>query len=260
MQNNKKHILITNDDGIDAPGIRFLWEAMAPFGDISIVAPSSEKSGAGLSLTLWHPLHIEQVKWPLDTPCWKVSGTPADCVRMAMGTLLKKKPDLIVSGINKGSNAGRNLLYSGTVGGVIEGALRNIPGIAFSCGDFANPDYKTAQKYVAPIVNYLLDHPLPKGSLLNVNFPNKPGEIRGVKLAKQGMSYWIENPDERLHPEGYPYFWLGGKWDIHNEHAESDIELLSQGYAAVVPIHISELTDHREFENRKADFENYFNR
>ncbi|MFI5334787.1 MAG: 5'/3'-nucleotidase SurE, partial [Chlamydiales bacterium] len=212
----KPHVLITNDDGIDAIGIKYLWQALVKDFTISIVAPTTEKSGSGLAITLRDPLHIQEVPWEKGTHAWRVSGTPADCIRMGMRVLLDSPPDLIVSGINRGSNAGRNVLYSGTVGGVIEGVLRNVPGIAFSCDNYDHPDYATAEKHVLPIVRYMLDHPLPRGTLLNVNVPTSP-KILGVKLASQGRSYWIENPDERVHPEGRPYYWLGGKWEDHQE-------------------------------------------
>ena len=120
-------ILIINDDGIHAPGLIHLWKALVDLADVTIIAPAIEQSGVGLGITLRSPLHIESVAWNKGTPAWKISGTPADCVKMALSVILKTPPDLIVSGINRGSNSGRNVLYSGTVGGVIEGVLRNIP-------------------------------------------------------------------------------------------------------------------------------------
>lgn len=254
----KPHVLITNDDGIDAIGIKHLWQALAKDFNISIVAPSSEKSGSGLGITLRDPIHIQQVPWEQNTAAWKVSGTPADCVRMGLRVLLNTPPDLIVSGINRGSNAGRNVLYSGTVGGAIEGALRNIPGIAFSCHDYDKPDYATAEKYVLPIVRYLLAHPLPGGTLLNVNVPTCP-KLLGVKLARQGRGYWIENPEGRLHPEGRPYYWLGGKWQHHSEEEHSDVALLDQGYITCVPLHVHELTDRNVLDSHRDRFEKFLN-
>ena len=252
----KKHILITNDDGIEAEGLRHLWKALAGKYDLSIVAPTIEKSGAGLGITLRDPLHIHEVPWEDETRAWKVSGTPADCVRLGVSVLLGSRPDLIVSGINRGSNAGRNVLYSGTVGGVIEGVLRNVPGVAFSCEDFHNPDYALAATHVASIVDYVFRHPLPQGTLLNVNFPSTK-TIKGVRFATQGRGYWIEDPDERRHPEGRPYYWLGGKWHHQDEEAHSDVALLKEGYAAAVPIHIHELTDKDAFHAKRTHFEEF---
>lgn len=251
---NKTRILITNDDGIDAPGIRHLWNALVGHYEVFIIAPSSEKSGAGLSITLRDPLHIQEEEWDLKTLAWKITGTPADCVRLGLSVLLKDPPDLIVSGINRGSNSGRNVLYSGTVGAAIEGALRNVPSIAFSCEDFDKPDYVTAQKYTRSIVDYVLDHPLPLGTLLNVTFPTVP-TIRGIKLASQGRGYWKENPDQRLHPEGRTYYWLGGKWYHQEEEEISDVFLLKQGYITAVPIHIHELTDRTVLKTHAPSFE-----
>jgi len=253
----KQKILITNDDGIDAPGLRFLWEALVDVAELYIIAPSTEKSGVGLAITIREPIHIQPVEWAKGTKAWKITGTPADCVRMAMSVILDSPPDLIVSGINRGANSGRNVLYSGTIGGVIEGALRDVPGIAFSCVDFVNPDYKKVKHLIYPIVKHFTEHPLPIGTLLNVNFPDAQ-EIRHVKMARQGKGYWIEDPSHRVHPEGHSYFWHGGKWDEHEEDEESDVHLLKQGFATAVPIHVSELTDLKLFHERKLHFNALF--
>lgn len=239
----KPRILIINDDGIHAPGIKHLWKSLVDDFDLTIVAPASEKSGMGIAITVREPLHIDQVLWEKETPAWKINGTPADCVRLGISVILKQKPDLIVSGINQGSNTGTTILSSGTVGAVIEGALRNVPGIAFSCEDFFSPNYSIVEKYIAPIVRHMLDNPLRQGSLLNVNFP-KTESIKGIRLARQGKGRWMENPDERMHPEGKPYYWMGGKWLEYEEYEDSDVAFLKQGYAAAVPIHVAELTDH----------------
>jgi 5'-nucleotidase len=256
--NKKPRILITNDDGVDAPGIWHLWNALHDVADISIVAPANEKSGSGLAITTLKPLHIFEVKWEKNTPAWKITGTPADCVRLALSVILANPPDLIVSGINRGSNSGKNVLYSGTVGGAIEAVFRNVPGIAFSCTDYANPNYKIAEEYVLPIVKHVLEHPLSQGTLLNVNFPESD-KIRGVKLARQGQGFWIESPHERIHPaEGRPYYWLGGTWHHLEEEDDSDVALLKNGYVTAVPIYVKELTDHKHLKERKETFESLF--
>lgn len=252
----KPRILIINDDGIEAPGLKHLWRALADVAELSIVAPAIEQSGVGAALTLRTPLHIEQVKWERDTPAWKVTGTPADCVRLATSVILDKAPDLIVSGINRGANSGRNVLYSGTVGGVIEGVLRNLPGIAFSCEDFQNPNYEIVEKHISPIMRYVLDNPLPKGTFLNINFPTRA--IKGFRLARQGKGYWIEDIAARVSPEGKPYYWLGGKWDHHEEEIDSDVALLKEGYLTAVPIQVHELTDHNSLQNHRNAFERVF--
>lgn len=254
----KLKILITNDDGISAPGLRHLWEALVDIAELYIIAPAIEQSGMGLAITTRDPLQIQSVQWERETKAWKVSGTPADCVRMGMSVILDLVPDLIVSGINRGSNSGRNVLYSGTIGGVIEGALRGIPGIAFSCVDFMNPDYIKTLRFIVPLVKHVVEFPLPHGSILNVNFPDTE-EILGIKMARQGKSLWVENPDARVNPEGYPYYWLGGKWQDHPEEEDSDVHLLKQGFAAAVPIHVSELTDLNHFHESKEHFNQVFN-
>lgn len=254
---HKPRLLIVNDDGIYAPGLKALWKSLVDDFDLTIVAPTTERSGMGIAITLRKPLHIDQVVWEKDTPAWKISGNPADCVRLAMSVILKQPPDLIVSGINQGSNTGTTVLASGTIGAVMEGALRSIPGIAFSCEDFVNPDYAAVEKYIVPIVRHVLEHPLSQGSVLNVNFPMTK-TIKGFRFARQGKSRWLENPEERVHPEGKPYYWLGGRWMEYDEHEDSDVALLKQGYATAVPIHVAELTDHAHLKEYRNKFEALF--
>ena len=251
-------MLITNDDGITAKGIRHLWEAVHEFADVAIVAPLYEKSGSGLSITWKKPLMMEETAWG-NTTAWGISGTPADCVKLALTVLLDRKPDMVISGVNKGSNAGRTVLYSGTVGGVIEGTFKGIPGIAFSFLDEEAPPLSATKKYIYPLIQHLLENPLPSGSFLNVNFPlNAKDEIKGFKLTKQGRSAWLESPDRRMHPEGMHYCWLGGKWTTFEEDPESDVYWLDQGYATGVPIHVGELTDRAALSTHKSKIEERF--
>ena len=255
----RPRILITNDDGIHADGIRSLWRGIKDYADVVVVAPSSEKSASGLSITLTKPLKIHTLApWCEGAEIYSVNGTPADCVKLALGILLKDSPpDLILSGINRGYNAGRNILNSGTVGAVMEGVLRGIPGIAFSSGNFTNTDCRDLEKYIEPIVSYLLKNPIKKGSLFNINFPENHKEgIKGIRLARQGKSCWRDSPDKRFHPEGTPYYWLGGVWYEDEEIENSDVALLKQGYATAVPIHIAELTDQSLLEEHKDSFHN----
>ncbi|MDE3046000.1 MAG: 5'/3'-nucleotidase SurE [Verrucomicrobiota bacterium] len=261
MPSTRPYLLITNDDGIHAPGIKHLWQAVHEFADVIIVAPQTERSGAGLSITWNKPLVIHEVPWEGNTPAYTVNGTPADCVKMAISVVLKKRPHMIISGVNRGSNAGRTVLYSGTIGGCIEGALKHIPGIAFSFCDLDAPPLEMTKPYIYPLIRHFLEHPLPPGSLLNVNFPHNSKEtIRGLKLARQGMGQWAESPDRRTHPEGMPYYWLGGKWTPHEqENAESDVYWLEKGYIAAVPLHVGELTDHQVISKNKSLVEQHFN-
>lgn len=252
FMNERPFFLLTNDDGINAPGLKHLWQALIDWADLAIVAPHSEKSGCGLSITWTKPLQIRQVPWDMGTSAWSINGTPADCVKMAMSVLLEKPPQLILSGVNRGSNAGRTVLYSGTVGGVIEGTLRNIPGIAFSFSDLDIPPLNLTKPYITSIIKHFLKHKLPQGTFINVTFPCDCHEnMKGLRFAKQGKGYWIEEPDRRIHPEGIPYYWLGGKWCSFEEDPESDVALLEQGFVTAAPIQISQLTDLKLFEQHK---------
>ncbi len=253
-------LLITNDDGIQAPGIKHLWEAVSEFADTSIVAPNTERSGSSVSITWTKPLKIHPIQWDSPTTkAWSLNGTPADCVKMACSTLLEQMPQMIISGINRGSNAGRTVLYSGTIGGIIEGTLRGIPGIAFSFCDFTPPPLSSTKRFIFPLIDHFLKNPLPQGTFLNVTFPvNCENGVKGVRLAKQGRGYWVEDPEKRMHPEGLPYYWLGGKWSSFNEDPESDVALLGEGYITAVPIHVDELTDLKAFNARKETLETLF--
>jgi 5'-nucleotidase len=256
--NSEKTILITNDDGINAAGIFHLYNALKAHYNVIVVAPEVEQSAKGLSVTVNHPLRVTKIKWNgSDGRVWTVSGTPADCIKMALSYLLETPPDLIVSGINKGSNAGRNVLYSGTVGGVIEGTFRGIPGIAFSSLEFVNTDYSWQERFIPPIVDHVLNHPLHEGTLLNVNFPLETGEegALGLKLAIQGKGYWGENPTVREDPLGQQYLWLGAKPIEYQEDPSSDIALLQEGYITAVPVKVDQLTHFKLFETEKNRFE-----
>lgn len=263
-------ILITNDDGIHAPGIRHLWNALKDFADLIVCAPATEQSAVGLSITIRSPLHIQKIKWytpvslhhdqneQIDAVTWSVNGTPADCVKLALNVIFDTPPDLVVSGINRGTNAGRNILYSGTVAGAIEGVMHDVPAIAFSCRDFLEPDYQHFEQYIPLIVQHVLDNPLPDGTLLNVNFPDKSfDKIKGFRMARQGKEFWVENPDKRSHPaEGSDYYWLGARLAEFEEHEDSDITWLKQGYITAAPVQVSQMTDHAHLDLHKQSFAN----
>ncbi len=243
---SKPKILCINDDGIHAPGLHYLWEAAASLADLTIVAPSQERSGAGLSLTIKVPLYMNRVDWPDNTPAWSVSGTPTDCVKMALSVILDEYPDFIISGINPGSNAGRNILYSGTIGGVIEAVFRGIPGIAFSCYDPYDPPFEEGLPFIPHIIEQLVASPPPNGTFYNVTFPPRSaGSIRGILCAHQGMAYWGETPEKRLHhPSKKPYYWLGGVEQKFPEDEGSDVTLAKQGYITVTPVQVNDLTNY----------------
>lgn len=255
----RPRILITNDDGIQAPGIQHLWNALQPIADVTIVAPAHEQSCVSLSVTTRTPLKIENFPWNGNKNVFSVTGTPSDCVKLALNVVLDNPPDLVVSGINRGTNAGRNVLYSGTVAGAIEASLHDIPAIAFSCRDYFETDYQTATDYIPKIVRHILTHPLATGTLLNVNFPSKDIKIKGVKMTKQGKEYWGEEPSERFHPvEGHAYYWMGAKLMSFEEEEDSDISWLHQGFVTAVPVNVGSLTDMQQLNQSKSHFESLF--
>jgi 5'-nucleotidase len=243
------HILITNDDGIHAPGLKELVTAIQSFASqVTVVAPSSQRSGASISTNYIDPLKITRVDWP-NTIAYTVASTPADCIKAALGLILKTPPDFIVSGINHGTNAGRNVLYSGTVGGVIEGVLRGIPGIAFSYHESSDKEFPDIKSYIPPIIRYFIENPLPHGTLINVNFPERP--ILGIKLTRQGLAYHL---DDLVH-HGNSHYRIGGKWTTFDEHEDSDTLWLTKGFITCSPLHVNELTDHTVLHHHKAPFQ-----
>ncbi|MBA3722142.1 MAG: 5'/3'-nucleotidase SurE [Parachlamydiaceae bacterium] len=257
----KPRILITNDDGVFAPGIRHLWNAVNEMADVTVVAPAFEQSATSLSITVRSPLSIAKADWYSPKgPVWSVSGTPSDCVKLALTVILPEQPDLIISGVNRGNNAGRNVLYSGTVAAVIEGIMHNIPGIAFSLDGEEHSNYDGTEKHIQQIIRYILQHPLPSGTFLNVNFPQHSVDgIKGIRMARQGKEFWVENPECRSHPKGHSYYWLGIKLAKFQEHEDSDISLLEKGFATAVPIHVGELTDIVHVNNHRKIFEEFVN-
>ncbi len=259
-------ILITNDDGIHAPGIRHLWNSLKDKNGLYIVAPAYEQSGVGAGISLRNPLQVKEIEWSPCTSSWSVGGTPADCVKLAVSVLLKFTPHIIVSGINRGSNAGRNVLYSGTIGGVIEGVLRGIPGIAFSAYDYyEDVNYALFESYIPLIVNYVLQYPLPAGTMLNVNFPSmnprkrkdKGQGIHGIKLTRQGKQYVLEDPEKISYNALAASYTLGPQLVEFDEHEESDIYWLERGYVTIVPVHVEELTDWKYLRTQKEHLESF---
>ena len=239
---NRPVVLFTNDDGIMAPGIFHLYQALKDHVIPLIVAPAEQQSGKGVSITLQNPIIVEKVNWN-GIEAHKVYGTPADCVKIAF-SILHYKPDFIVSGINQGCNSGRNVLYSGTIGGVIEGVYRGVPGIAFSCREFFNPQYGEYESFIKTIFDHFRDDPMPAGTFINVNFPKElKHEVKGIRYAKQGKGQWIERvvrSENNSHQ--FDAVWVGPE-----EEADSDVRLMKEGYVAVCPIYVGEMTHHSHF-------------
>ena len=253
--------LLTNDDGIDASGLKYLRESVQCLGDIFVVAPSQQQSGKATGVTFNGPLHVQSVNSHGNATAWKVNGTPADCVRIALGELLDSPPDFILSGINHGSNSGRTLFFSGTVGAIIEGTLKNIPGIAFSYACPKTKLFPQVKKVIPKIIEYLQKHPLQKGSFLNVNFPHTSDQLfKGYKMAHQGKGYWVEISRKKaqdLTHGGTKYFTKPFYIEAV-EHELSDVALLQKGYVTATPISIGELTDHAHFKTNNTHFETLF--
>lgn len=235
----KPLILVTNDDGITAPGIRNLVEFMHEIGEVVVVAPNSPQSGKGHAITINATLTFEEIK-NLDGPQrdFALSGTPVDCVKFALDKILPRRPDIVVSGINHGSNSSINVLYSGTMSAAVEAGVEGLQSIGFSLSDLSwDADFTQAKEYIQDIVKKVLDNPLPKGVVLNVNIPNlKKEEIKGVKVCRQANAKWEENFEERTNPHGKKYYWLTGYFNNMDDKQDADENALAEGYISVVPV------------------------
>lgn len=239
-------ILVTNDDGITAPGIRTLIAVMEEIGEVVVVAPDKPQSAMGHAITINNVLHLNKVSTrdavSLEYSC---SGTPADCVKLAVNEVLTRKPDLCVSGINHGSNSAINVIYSGTMSAALEAGIEGLPAIGFSLLDF---DWNANFEHTKPIVKQLalmvLEHGLPKGVVLNVNIPKtSEAAIKGVKICRQADATWVEKFDKRKTPFGKEYYWLTGDFVNRDSGEDTDEWALSNGYVSVVPIQY-DLTAH----------------
>lgn len=248
-----KLILITNDDGINAPGIRFLIDCLKPLARIIVVAPMTPMSGMGHAVTIREPLRLKQVLIGDNIAEYKTNGTPVDCVKLAMNVLPNCKPDLIVSGINHGSNASVNVFYSGTMAAVIEGCMLGIPSIGFSSVNYAaDVNFSGFADYIKRIVVSALETGIPDHTCLNVNFPETE-IVKGLKVCRQAMAYWKEDFDERIDPHDSPYFWLRGQFVMTDSGDDHDEACLAAGYVSVVPINI-DITAHNALESLKKQF------
>ncbi len=235
---DKAVILVTNDDGIMAPGIRHLVRFMQELGDVVVVAPDKPQSGMGHAVTIEKPLRLEKLTLEGETDAYSCSGTPVDCVKLAVNQVLHRKPDLLVSGINHGSNASINVIYSGTMSAAIEGAMEDIPSIGFSLLDYSfDADFNQGREYVQQIAGEVLKKGLPKGICLNVNIPAvKKKDIKGVRVCRQANANWEEAFDHRKDPRGKDYYWLTGRFQLHDNSNETDIWALENKYISLVPI------------------------
>jgi len=242
----KPLILVTNDDSIIAPGIRTLIGIMKEIGDVVVVAPDSPQSAMGHAITINNTLYIDKLNLDIDLEHeYSCSGTPVDCVKLAVREILKRKPDLCVSGINHGSNSSINVIYSGTMSAAVEAGIEGIPAIGFSHLDYGwDTDFEPVKQYVKKIALEVLQNKLPEGVVLNVNFPKaKTGKIKGVKICRQAKAMWMEQFDKRTNPQGKEYYWLTGEFVNQDKGEDTDEWALENGYISVVPVQF-DLTAH----------------
>lgn len=252
---SKPRILVTNDDGITAPGLRHLVSFMNEIGEVTVVAPNSPQSGKGHAITINSTLTFEEITLEGPQRDFALSGTPVDCVKFALDKILTAKPDLVVSGINHGANSSINVIYSGTMSAAVEAGVEGLQAIGFSLLDFSwDADFLPAKPYVQAIVKKVLENPLPKGVVLNVNIPNcSASEIKGVRVCRQAHAKWEENFDERINPHGKKYYWLTGYFNNMDKAPDADENALAEGYVSVVPVKF-DLTAHEHLQTLSAVF------
>ena len=234
----KPLILVTNDDGMFAPGIKALVEVVKQLGDVVVIAPNSPQSGKGHAITIHDPLRLHKVDVFEGIEAYECSGTPVDCVKLAKSVVLKDRPiDLCVSGINHGSNASINIIYSGTMSAAMEASLEGIDSIGFSLLDFSfDADFEASKTIAKKVVSFILENGMQNGNLLNVNIPRLPlKEIKGIKICKQAEARWTEEFAEAIDPRGEKYYWLTGKFDNTGDDENTDIWALQNGYVSIVP-------------------------
>lgn len=249
------YILVTNDDGIDSAGIHALVRAMRRLGEVVVVAPDRQQSAVGHALTVSSPLRATPFHRDGEVFGFAINGTPADCVKLGVSTLLDRRPDIVVSGINHGSNASVNAIYSGTVSAATEGTLMGIPSMAVSHTSFDHrADMTLAAEVAYNVASRLLSMQLPAGTLLNVNVPNTDRvSFKGYRFTRQGHSEWKDNYETRIDPQGRPYYWLSGEFRTVNEMDDADDLSVADGWAAITPIHY-ELTNFAALERLRQEF------
>lgn len=251
MKKNKPLILITNDDGISAPGLRALISVMAELGEIVVVAPDAPQSAMGHAITTNSTLYLNKISLEGDSFTeYSCSGTPVDCVKLAVNEILKRKPDLCVSGVNHGSNSSINVIYSGTMSAAVEAGIEGIPAIGFSLLDYDwNANFEPIKTFIKKIVLEVLENGLPQGVVLNVNFPKlEEKDIKGIRICRQAKAFWAEKFDKRKTPQGRDYYWLAGEFINQDKGEDTDEWALENNYISVVPVQF-DLTAHHAIQN-----------
>lgn len=243
MEQTRPTILVVNDDGINARGIKALIEMALTLGKVVVVAPDSPQSAMGHAITISKPLRLDKVEIYEGVEMYQCSGTPVDCVKLAVNQVLHRKPDLCISGINHGLNNSINVIYSGTMSAAMEGAIEGIPSIGFSLDDFTSEaDFTPCIPFIKDVCLQVLEKGLPEGVLLNVNFPNIR-QIRGMKICRQAKAKWKEEFNERIDPNKRKYYWLTGVFQLMDEGEDTDVWALNHGYGSIVPVQF-DLTAH----------------
>ncbi len=252
-------ILISNDDGISSPGLNALAIELRKIGDVTIVAPVTEQSAVGHAITMKYPLRITDFYKNGDFFGYAVDGTPADCIKIGIRNIMHEPPDIVVSGINLGSNTAINIIYSGTVSAAREAAIMDVPSIAVSVTSHEAKDFSFAAKFSSKLAQMVAKNKLPAGTLLNVNIPDLPEEqITGALLTQQGKSKWDDVYEERKDPYGQKYYWLTGNLVQHDTTLETDQFAIRKNYISVTPIHF-DLTDYKTYDAMKSwQLENLF--
>ncbi|WP_343668518.1 5'/3'-nucleotidase SurE [Chitinophaga sp.] len=246
MAKKEKIILVTNDDGVTAPGIKALIEAVRPLGKVVVVAPDSPQSGKGHAITIGVPLRLDAVDIFEGIEAWQCSGTPVDCVKLARDKILHGLPDLCVSGINHGANHSINVIYSGTMSAAMEAAIEGVPSVGFSYLDYSfDADFSLCREVAHSVAKQMLETNLPGGTLFNVNVPVvTKAEFRGVKVCRQADAKYVETFDERRDPRGKKYYWLTGEFTNRDNGEDTDVWALANNYASLVPVQF-DLTDYK---------------
>jgi len=248
---HKPVILICNDDGIGADGIKALAKEIKKFANVIVAAPHTQQSAVGHSITMSSPIRVKEVLVFKDFYGYAIEGTPADSVKLAVHTLLKdRKIDLLISGINQGANTAINTIYSGTVSAATEGTILGIPSIAISLTSYTYTDFSPAAKFASKIAKVIIKKGLPKGTLLNINVPAIK-KIKGVRITRQGKSSWDDTYEIRIDPGNRKYYWLTGSMRKIDKTTEFDVKAVDEGYISVTPIHY-DLTDYKLYEEMKT--------
>jgi len=246
----KYKILVTNDDGINAPGIRFLIDVAKEFGEIIIMAPDKGQSATGHSITFAEPLRVKTLEEKENYREYCCNGTPVDCIKLAEHIAIKGMPDLVLSGVNHGSNASINVIYSGTMAAAIEACIDEIPAIGFSYDSYSSKiDFEPARPYIRTIIRGVIEKGMPKDVCLNVNIPNTD-QLKGIKVCRQAKASWQEGFDTRTDPRGSEYHWLTGHFEVTDNGLGTDLHAIENHYISVVPVQV-DLTAHKAIEALK---------